>query len=136
MYHLPQTRQLVKDGFLVEVSEGSRKLRHVFLFTDVLLCAKLKKTSAGGVCRMGGCSAARPCPLWSPSATGGRLHFFSPFKKHINFILLHSLFLKINHGFNCKDNATRLQKKQKTKKPVTHLNVSIGLLLLYFLPVF
>lgn len=45
--HLPQTRQLVKDGFLVEVSEGSRKLRHVFLFTDVLLCAKLKKTSAG-----------------------------------------------------------------------------------------
>ena len=44
---LSQTRQLVKDGFLVEVSEGSRKLRHVFLFTDVLLCAKLKKTSAG-----------------------------------------------------------------------------------------
>ncbi|XP_063516998.1 active breakpoint cluster region-related protein-like [Pongo pygmaeus] len=32
---------------LVEVSESSRKLRHVFLFTDVLLCAKLKKTSAG-----------------------------------------------------------------------------------------
>jgi len=43
----PQTRQLVKDGFLVELSEGSRKLRHVFLFTDVLLCAKLKKTAVG-----------------------------------------------------------------------------------------
>lgn len=42
-----QTRQLVKDGFLVELSEGSRKLRHVFLFTDVLLCAKLKKTAVG-----------------------------------------------------------------------------------------
>uniref|UniRef100_G1QIK7 ABR activator of RhoGEF and GTPase n=1 Tax=Nomascus leucogenys TaxID=61853 RepID=G1QIK7_NOMLE len=42
-----ETRQLVKDGFLVEVSESSRKLRHVFLFTDVLLCAKLKNTSAG-----------------------------------------------------------------------------------------
>ncbi|XP_033041091.1 active breakpoint cluster region-related protein isoform X4 [Trachypithecus francoisi] len=42
-----ETRQLVKDGFLVEVSESSRKLRHVFLFTDVLLCAKLKKASAG-----------------------------------------------------------------------------------------
>ncbi|XP_028937651.1 active breakpoint cluster region-related protein isoform X2 [Ornithorhynchus anatinus] len=42
-----ETRQLVKDGFLVELSEGSRKLRHVFLFTDVLLCAKLKKTSVG-----------------------------------------------------------------------------------------
>lgn len=43
----PQTRQLIKDGFLVELSEGSRKLRHVFLFTDVLLCAKLKKTAVG-----------------------------------------------------------------------------------------
>ncbi|XP_030392984.1 active breakpoint cluster region-related protein isoform X4 [Gopherus evgoodei] len=42
-----ETRQLVKDGFLVELSEGSRKLRHVFLFTDVLLCAKLKKTAVG-----------------------------------------------------------------------------------------
>ncbi|KAL0994423.1 hypothetical protein UPYG_G00122010 [Umbra pygmaea] len=40
-------RQLVKDGFLVEVSESSRKLRHVFLFTDLLLCAKMKKTSVG-----------------------------------------------------------------------------------------
>ncbi|KAI6074378.1 Active breakpoint cluster region-related protein isoform X3 [Aix galericulata] len=43
-----ETRQLIKDGFLVELSEGSRKLRHVFLFTDVLLCAKLKKTAVGG----------------------------------------------------------------------------------------
>ncbi|XP_029467112.1 active breakpoint cluster region-related protein isoform X2 [Rhinatrema bivittatum] len=42
-----ETRQLVRDGFLVELSEGSRKLRHVFLFTDLLLCAKLKKTSVG-----------------------------------------------------------------------------------------
>uniref|UniRef100_A0A673JU81 Active breakpoint cluster region-related protein-like n=1 Tax=Sinocyclocheilus rhinocerous TaxID=307959 RepID=A0A673JU81_9TELE len=42
-----EVRQLVKDGFLVEVSEGSRKLRHVFLFTDLLLCAKMKKTAVG-----------------------------------------------------------------------------------------
>uniref|UniRef100_A0A8D2LGR8 ABR activator of RhoGEF and GTPase n=1 Tax=Varanus komodoensis TaxID=61221 RepID=A0A8D2LGR8_VARKO len=42
-----ETRQLVKDGFLVELAEGSRKLRHLFLFTDMLLCAKLKKTGAG-----------------------------------------------------------------------------------------
>ncbi|XP_031427405.1 active breakpoint cluster region-related protein isoform X3 [Clupea harengus] len=42
-----EARQLVKDGFLVEVSEGSRKLRHVFLFTDLMLCAKLKKTPVG-----------------------------------------------------------------------------------------
>ncbi|XP_011855039.1 PREDICTED: active breakpoint cluster region-related protein [Mandrillus leucophaeus] len=38
---ISETRQLVKDGFLVEVSESSRKLRHVFLFTDVLLAAPL-----------------------------------------------------------------------------------------------
>ncbi|XP_062816796.1 active breakpoint cluster region-related protein isoform X2 [Anolis carolinensis] len=42
-----ETRQLVKDGYLVEVAEGSRKLRHLFLFTDMLLCAKLKKAAAG-----------------------------------------------------------------------------------------
>ncbi|XP_062844652.1 active breakpoint cluster region-related protein isoform X2 [Trichomycterus rosablanca] len=42
-----EVRQLVKDGFLVEVSEGTRKLRHVFLFTDLLLCAKIKKTAVG-----------------------------------------------------------------------------------------
>ncbi|XP_015277547.1 PREDICTED: active breakpoint cluster region-related protein isoform X2 [Gekko japonicus] len=42
-----ETRQMVKDGFLVEMAEGTRKLRHVFLFTDMLLCAKLKKTAVG-----------------------------------------------------------------------------------------
>ncbi|XP_063060187.1 active breakpoint cluster region-related protein isoform X1 [Engraulis encrasicolus] len=42
-----ESRQLIKDGFLVEVSEGSRKLRHIFLFTDLLLCAKMKKTAVG-----------------------------------------------------------------------------------------
>ena len=39
----------MKDGFLVELSDCSRKLRHVFLFTDLLLCAKMKKTSVGYV---------------------------------------------------------------------------------------
>nr|XP_003419222.1 breakpoint cluster region protein [Loxodonta africana] len=38
-------RQLLKDSFMVELVEGARKLRHVFLFTDLLLCAKLKKQS-------------------------------------------------------------------------------------------
>ncbi|XP_021567712.1 breakpoint cluster region protein [Carlito syrichta] len=40
-------RQLLKDSFMVELVEGSRKLRHVFLFTDLLLCTKLKKHSGG-----------------------------------------------------------------------------------------
>lgn len=43
----PQHRQLLKDSFMVELVEGARKLRHVFLFTDLLLCTKLKKQSGG-----------------------------------------------------------------------------------------
>lgn len=42
-----QNRQLLKDSFMVELVEGQRKLRHVFLFTDLLLCAKLKKQIGG-----------------------------------------------------------------------------------------
>nr|XP_061800110.1 breakpoint cluster region protein isoform X6 [Nerophis lumbriciformis] len=42
-----ENRQLLKDSFMVELVEGARKLRHVFLFTDLLLCAKLKKQIAG-----------------------------------------------------------------------------------------
>lgn len=42
-----QNRQLLRDGFMVELVEGARKLRHVFLFTDLLLCAKLKKQIGG-----------------------------------------------------------------------------------------
>ncbi|MEQ2232782.1 hypothetical protein ILYODFUR_015028 [Ilyodon furcidens] len=42
-----QNRQLLKDSFMVELVEGTRKLRHVFLFTDLLLCAKLKKQIGG-----------------------------------------------------------------------------------------
>ncbi|XP_069475957.1 breakpoint cluster region protein isoform X2 [Ambystoma mexicanum] len=40
-------RQLLKDSFMVELMEGARKLRHVFLFTDLFLCAKLKKQIGG-----------------------------------------------------------------------------------------
>ncbi|XP_037679436.1 breakpoint cluster region protein [Choloepus didactylus] len=40
-------RQLLRDSFMVELVEGARKLRHVFLFTDLLLCTKLKKQSGG-----------------------------------------------------------------------------------------
>ncbi|ODN05287.1 Active breakpoint cluster region-related protein [Orchesella cincta] len=35
-------RHLVKNSFIVELSEGHRKLRHLFLFNDVLVCAKYK----------------------------------------------------------------------------------------------
>ncbi|XP_076654160.1 rho GTPase activating protein at 1A isoform X4 [Halictus rubicundus] len=35
-------RRLVKNSFVVELSDGHRKLRHLFLFNDVIACAKYK----------------------------------------------------------------------------------------------
>ncbi|XP_042582973.1 active breakpoint cluster region-related protein [Cyprinus carpio] len=40
-----ERRQLMRDGFVVDVSENGHNLRHLFLYTDMLLCARL--TSAG-----------------------------------------------------------------------------------------
>ncbi|KAB0407369.1 hypothetical protein E2I00_016735, partial [Balaenoptera physalus] len=36
-----------RQSMTVKKGEGARKLRHVFLFTDLLLCTKLKKQSGG-----------------------------------------------------------------------------------------
>ncbi|XP_054715584.1 active breakpoint cluster region-related protein-like [Uloborus diversus] len=38
-------RHLVKNSFIVELSEGHRKLRHLFLFSDVIVCAKYKPST-------------------------------------------------------------------------------------------
>lgn len=38
-------RHVVKNSFIVEYSEGHRKLRHLFLFNDVIVCAKYKPSS-------------------------------------------------------------------------------------------
>jgi hypothetical protein len=35
-------RRLVKNSFIVEFADGHRKLRHLFLFNDVIACAKYK----------------------------------------------------------------------------------------------
>ncbi|KAK6292053.1 hypothetical protein J4Q44_G00378380 [Coregonus suidteri] len=40
-------RQLMRDGFVVDVYEGGRNLRHLFLYTDLLLCTKLKGGAQG-----------------------------------------------------------------------------------------
>ena len=40
-------RHLVKNSFTVELSDGARKLRHLFLFNDVLVCAKYKASGRG-----------------------------------------------------------------------------------------
>ncbi|XP_042615621.1 active breakpoint cluster region-related protein-like isoform X2 [Cyprinus carpio] len=40
-----ERRQLIRDGFVVDVCENGHNLRHLFLYTDMLLCARL--TSAG-----------------------------------------------------------------------------------------
>ncbi|XP_018325417.1 active breakpoint cluster region-related protein [Agrilus planipennis] len=37
-------RRLVKNSFIVEQVENNRKLRHLFLFNDVIACAKYKST--------------------------------------------------------------------------------------------
>ncbi|XP_017578535.1 active breakpoint cluster region-related protein isoform X1 [Pygocentrus nattereri] len=42
-----ERRQLVRDGFVVDVCEGGRSLRHLFLYTDLLLCVKLKGGTMG-----------------------------------------------------------------------------------------
>ncbi|XP_072543649.1 active breakpoint cluster region-related protein [Salminus brasiliensis] len=42
-----ERRQLVRDGFVVDVCEGGRNLRHLFLYTDLLLCVKLKGGTMG-----------------------------------------------------------------------------------------
>lgn len=38
-------RRLVKNSFIVELVDGQRKLRHLFLFNDVIACAKYKVSS-------------------------------------------------------------------------------------------
>ncbi|KAK6629842.1 hypothetical protein RUM43_003662 [Polyplax serrata] len=42
-------RRLVKNSFMVELCEGHRKLRHLFLFNDVMACAKYKSTGRGKI---------------------------------------------------------------------------------------
>ena len=37
----------MKNSFTVELAEGTRKLRHLFLFNDVLVCAKYKASGKG-----------------------------------------------------------------------------------------
>lgn len=37
-------RRLVKNSFIVELVDGHRKLRHLFLFNDVIACAKYKSS--------------------------------------------------------------------------------------------
>ncbi|XP_078063550.1 breakpoint cluster region protein-like, partial [Mustelus asterias] len=38
-----KVQHLVKDGFAVEVSENCRKLRHIFLSTELFFCTRVKK---------------------------------------------------------------------------------------------
>ncbi|TMS02309.1 Active breakpoint cluster region-related protein [Larimichthys crocea] len=40
-------RQLMRDGFVVDACEGERSLRHLFLYTDLLLCTRFKHASRG-----------------------------------------------------------------------------------------
>lgn len=37
----------MRDGFVVDASEGEHSLRHLFLYTDLLLCTRYKHASRG-----------------------------------------------------------------------------------------
>ena len=50
---------LVKKLFIVELAEGQRKLRHLFLFNDVLVCAKYKASGGGNHPPTGGVAVGR-----------------------------------------------------------------------------
>ncbi|XP_011604998.2 active breakpoint cluster region-related protein isoform X1 [Takifugu rubripes] len=39
--------RLMRDGFVVDASEGERYLRHLFLYTDLLLCTRVKRAGRG-----------------------------------------------------------------------------------------
>ncbi|XP_030634996.1 active breakpoint cluster region-related protein [Chanos chanos] len=66
-------RQLIRDGFVVEVCEGERSLRHLFLYTDILLCVKLKGGFTGKNVQYRFC--------WYMPLAGLRLHW-STEQKH------------------------------------------------------
>ncbi|KAL6118544.1 uncharacterized protein ACO6RY_03330 [Pungitius sinensis] len=40
-------RRLMRDGFVVDAGEGERRLRHLFLYTDLLLCTRNKQATRG-----------------------------------------------------------------------------------------
>lgn len=42
-----QNHRLMRDGFVVHVSEGERNLRHLFLYMDLLLCTRFKPAGRG-----------------------------------------------------------------------------------------
>ncbi|KAM8900086.1 active breakpoint cluster region-related protein isoform 2-T2 [Spinachia spinachia] len=40
-------RRLMRDGFVVDAGEGERRLHHLFLYTDLLLCTRNKQATRG-----------------------------------------------------------------------------------------
>uniref|UniRef100_A0A4W5LJF2 Si:dkey-33c9.6 n=1 Tax=Hucho hucho TaxID=62062 RepID=A0A4W5LJF2_9TELE len=60
-------RQLIRDGFVVDVCEGGRNLCHLFLYTDLLLCTKLKGGAQGKQAQYRFC--------WYLPLTGLKLHW-------------------------------------------------------------
>ncbi|XP_034020404.1 breakpoint cluster region protein isoform X2 [Thalassophryne amazonica] len=62
-------RQLMRDGFVVDTCEGHRNLRHVFLYTDLLLCTKFKAATKGRQDQYRFC--------WFLPLAGLKLHWFA-----------------------------------------------------------
>ncbi|RMX45842.1 hypothetical protein pdam_00022703 [Pocillopora damicornis] len=45
LQRVKRDHRLIKDGFIVELSDGVRKFRHLFLFNDYIICTKRKITA-------------------------------------------------------------------------------------------
>ncbi|XP_028998885.1 active breakpoint cluster region-related protein [Betta splendens] len=94
-------RQLIRDGFVVDVNEGEGSLRHLFLYTDLLLCTRFKHATKGKQ------SQYRFC--WYLPLAGLKLRFLAdqgpPSDSH----------LRTSHDIRSKMFLLRQQLKQRAK---------------------
>ncbi|XP_039677253.1 active breakpoint cluster region-related protein isoform X4 [Perca fluviatilis] len=82
-------RQLMRDGFVVDVSEGERSLRHLFLYTDLLLCTRFKQATRGKQDQYRFC--------WYVPLAGLKLHWIADQERSLDTNLrLHTIRTKMH----------------------------------------
>ncbi|XP_041634817.1 active breakpoint cluster region-related protein isoform X1 [Cheilinus undulatus] len=83
-------RQLMRDGFVLDASDGERSLRHLFLYTDLLLCTRLKHSSRG--------KQDQYRFSWFLPLAGLKLHWVAEQERPSDTLLrLHSIRTKMYH---------------------------------------
>ncbi|XP_041842653.1 active breakpoint cluster region-related protein isoform X2 [Melanotaenia boesemani] len=82
-------RQLMRDGFVVNASDGERSLRHLFLYTDLLLCTRFKHATKGKQDQYRFC--------WYLPLAGLRLHWVADQERqHDTNVRLHTIRTKMH----------------------------------------